>query len=73
MCDTFGPRFTGSKNLEDAIDWCLAEMKKAGFQNVRGEAVRVGDGRPVTPVVRHEATETAGKRPCRDGKPAAAT
>ena len=41
MCDTFGPRFTGSKNLEDAIDWCLAEMKKDGFKNVRGEAVRV--------------------------------
>ena len=35
MCDTFGPRFTGSKNLEEAIDWCLAEMKKDGFLNVR--------------------------------------
>ena len=41
QCDTFGPRFTGSKNLEDAIDWCLAEMKKDGFKNVRGEAVKV--------------------------------
>ena len=41
MCDTFGPRFTGSKNLESAIDWCLAEMKKDGFQNVRGEEVIV--------------------------------
>ena len=41
MCDTFGPRFTGSKNLEDAIDWCLAEMKKDGFNNVRGEEVKV--------------------------------
>ena len=41
MCDTFGPRFTGSKNLEDAIDWCLTEMKKDGFQNVRGEEVIV--------------------------------
>ena len=41
LCDTFGPRFTGSKNLEDAIDWCLAEMKKDGFKNVRGEAVKV--------------------------------
>ena len=41
MCDTFGPRFTGSKNLEDAIDWCLTEMKKDGFKNVRGEAVKV--------------------------------
>ena len=34
MCDTFGPRFTGSENLEEAIDWCLVEMKKDGFQNV---------------------------------------
>ncbi|MFT6563214.1 MAG: carboxypeptidase Q [Limisphaerales bacterium] len=41
MCDTFGPRFTGSKNLEEAIDWCLAEMKKDGFLNVRGEEVTV--------------------------------
>ena len=41
MCDTFGPRFTGSKNLESAIDWCLAEMKSDGFQNVRGEEVIV--------------------------------
>ena len=41
MCDTFGPRFTGSKNLESAIDWCLAEMIKDGFLNVRGEEVTV--------------------------------
>ena len=41
MCDTFGPRFTGSKNLESAIDWCLAEMKNDGLQNVRGEEVIV--------------------------------
>ena len=41
LCDTFGPRFTGSKNLESAIDWCLAEMKKDGFLNVRGEEVTV--------------------------------
>ncbi len=41
LCDKFGPRFSGSKNLEDAIDWCLAEMKKDGFQNVHGEKVMV--------------------------------
>ncbi|MEE2614386.1 MAG: M28 family metallopeptidase [Verrucomicrobiota bacterium] len=41
LCDKFGPRFTGSKNLEDAIDWCLSEMKKDGFKNVRGEEVTV--------------------------------
>ncbi len=41
MCDTFGPRFSGTQNLEDAIDWCLAELKKDGFENVRGEPVMV--------------------------------
>ena len=41
LCDTFGPRFTGTKNLEDAIDWCMAEMRKDGFQNVHGEKVKV--------------------------------
>ncbi len=41
LCDRFGARFTGSKNLEDAIDWCLAEMKRDGFKNVHGEKVKV--------------------------------
>ena len=41
MCDTFGPRFSGSPNLEKAIDWCLAQMKKDGFMNVHGEEVTV--------------------------------
>jgi carboxypeptidase Q len=41
MCDTFGPRFSGTQNLEDAIDWCLAEMKQDGLENVRGEPVTV--------------------------------
>ncbi len=41
LCDKFGPRFTGTKNLEDAIDWCLSEMEKDGFKNVRGEEVIV--------------------------------
>ena len=41
LCDTFGPRFSGSANLEKAIDWCLAEMKKDGFVNVHGEEVTV--------------------------------
>ena len=27
MCDTFGPRFSGSENLEKSIDWILKEMK----------------------------------------------
>jgi carboxypeptidase Q len=41
LCDTFGPRFSGSTNLESAVDWILAEMKRDGFQNVRGEPVMV--------------------------------
>lgn len=39
--DTFGPRLSGSQNLEDAIDWILEEMKKDGLENVRGEEVMV--------------------------------
>ena len=41
LCDTFGPRFSGSTNLEAAIDWVLAEAKKDGLENVRGEEVMV--------------------------------
>lgn len=41
MCDTFGPRFSGSTNLEHAIDWILTEMKRDGFSNVRGEPVTI--------------------------------
>ena len=41
LCDTFGPRLSGSKNLEDAIDWIIREMKYDGLQNVVGERVRV--------------------------------
>jgi carboxypeptidase Q len=41
LCDTFGPRFSGSTNLEAAIDWTLAELKQDGFSNVRGEEVVV--------------------------------
>ena len=41
LTDTFGPRLSGSKSLEDALDWILAEMKRDGFANVRGEAVMV--------------------------------
>ena len=54
--------------------WWLAEAEKVvpsgvGAVQARCEAVRVSDGRPVTAVARHEATERAGKRPFfRDGK-----
>ena len=41
ICDTFGPRLSGTKNLERAIDWTLQELKKDGFENVRGEEVAV--------------------------------
>ena len=41
LCDTFGPRLSGSKNLENAIDWLLDEMEKDGLDNVYGEKVSV--------------------------------
>lgn len=41
LTDTYGHRLSGSKSLEDAIDWILAEMKRDGLQNVRGEPVMV--------------------------------
>ena len=41
LTDTFGARFSGTKALEDAIDWTLAEMKRDGLDAVRGEPVMV--------------------------------
>lgn len=41
LTDTFGPRFSGTQALEDAIDWILVEMEKDGLENVRGEKVMV--------------------------------
>jgi carboxypeptidase Q len=41
LCDTFGPRFSGTTNLDAAIDWILAQMKKDGLENVHGEQVMV--------------------------------
>jgi carboxypeptidase Q len=41
LTDTFGPRLSGTLALEAALDWVLAEMKKDGLQNVRGEPVMV--------------------------------
>lgn len=39
--DYSGPRLAGSANLERGIDWLLAEMKKDGLANVRGEPAMV--------------------------------
>lgn len=41
MTDTFGPRLSGSPNLEATLTWAAAEMKKDGFDNVRLEPVMV--------------------------------
>jgi len=41
LTDTFGPRLSGTPALEQALDWVLAEMKKDGLANVRGEPVMV--------------------------------
>lgn len=39
--DKFGPRFTGTPNLEDAIDYMLDWLKREGHENVHGENVTV--------------------------------
>lgn len=41
LADTFGPRFSGTDNLERAIDWILEQMTADGLENVRGEEVMV--------------------------------
>ncbi|MFV1884974.1 MAG: M28 family metallopeptidase [Balneola sp.] len=41
MGDAFGPRFSGSENLENAIDWIVEEMKKDGFDRVWTQPVKV--------------------------------
>jgi carboxypeptidase Q len=41
MCDTFGPRFSGTPALEKAIDWIVSEMKKDGFDSVYTQPVKV--------------------------------
>src|SRR5436190_10858329 len=41
LCDKFGSRFSGSTNLEMAIDWIVDEMKKDGLDNVHTEPVMV--------------------------------
>ena len=41
LTDRFGNRLSGSKALEDAINWILDKMKADGFANVRGEPAMV--------------------------------
>jgi carboxypeptidase Q len=41
LVDGFGHRLSGSTSLEKAIDWILAEMRRDGLANVRGEPVMV--------------------------------
>src|SRR3954468_11750925 len=41
LTDRFGPRLSGSRSLENAIDWILAQMKSDGLANVRGEPAMV--------------------------------
>ncbi|MEO8499614.1 MAG: M20/M25/M40 family metallo-hydrolase [Vicinamibacteria bacterium] len=41
MTDTYGPRLSGSANLDATLRWAEAEMKKDGLENVRLEPVMV--------------------------------
>jgi carboxypeptidase Q len=41
LTDRFGPRFSGTPQLEQSIDWILAQMQSDGLENVHGEAVMV--------------------------------
>lgn len=39
--DKFGPRFTGTENLENSIDYMLDESRRHNLENVRFENVTV--------------------------------
>jgi len=41
LTDHIGNRISGSQNLERAIEWAVAEMKRDGLDNVRAEKVMV--------------------------------
>ena len=41
LTDHIGNRISGSKSLERAIEWAVAEMKRDGLDNVRAEKVMV--------------------------------
>jgi carboxypeptidase Q len=41
LTDRFGPRLSGSENLERALDWIMMEMEEDGLENVHPEPVMV--------------------------------
>ncbi len=41
LVDRFGPRFSGTPELEQSIDWILQEMREDGLENVHAEPVMV--------------------------------
>lgn len=41
LADTFGPRFSGSENLENSIDWIVKTMLDDGFDKVWTQPVQV--------------------------------
>ncbi|MGE5359725.1 MAG: hypothetical protein ACM3NQ_11975, partial [Bacteroidales bacterium] len=41
MTDTFGPRLSGSPQLNAAIEWAAAEMRRDGLENVHTEPAMV--------------------------------
>lgn len=41
FCDRIGPRLSGSKALEQAIEWAAGEMRREGLENVATPAVQV--------------------------------
>ncbi len=41
LADRFGHRFSGSENLERALDWIMARMQEDGLENVRAQPVLV--------------------------------
>ena len=41
LTDRFGPRISGSENLERALDWVLDQMRRDGLESVHGEPAMV--------------------------------
>lgn len=41
LCDYFGPRLSGSENLEKTLDWIIEKLKQEGYDSVWAEEVWV--------------------------------